>query len=224
MRKALNFIFDLLILISFLQPVHSQQTRIRGLRLGYDISRLALYYFEPERKEMNFSADFEIKTHIYSAFEYGMQDVKMNNDLYSYQSEGSYFTIGFDKNYLKNIELNQYEMLYGGIRYGYARYSHSASDITIVSDYWGNYTGATVPETKASAHWLELVGGIKGELFKNFFVGWSFRARYLLYQSKDNPLDPYHVPGFGSLKNRTSLGFTYSIYYRIPMYKATIRE
>lgn len=193
--------------------------RTRGLRVGYDLSRLALPLVYGGRTGMELSADVDINMNYYAAAEAGFLNVDYEAVSYNYASDGFYFRLGMDHNFLKNISVDQYETVFGGLRIGYASVSHSASDIEILPNYWGSGLLRYANATTVNTVWLEVAGGVKAELFKNIFIGWSFRARLRLHQTRDPVMDPVFVPGFGRGENRTNIGFTYSVFYRIPFMK-----
>jgi hypothetical protein len=219
MKKIFIFCFSLLCCFIILFRVSGQEGRIKGLRVGYDLTRTALLYFEPERKAYEFSADFEVKQNYYISAEYGRQQVDLKKPGYNYTSDGYFTRFGLDYNFSKNkMDVNAYEMVYGGFRYGFANYSHTATDINVAGNYWGIGSVAGLPSEDLSAHWFEIVAGIRGELFKNCFFGWSFRGRVMLWQKKDAAMHAYNIPGYGAGNKKSQLGFNYSIYYRIPLY------
>lgn len=220
MRRILKYFFNSLLLFSIILPVNAQDERIRGLRIGYDVSRLAYIFLGEGRSEMEFSLDLEVAKNIYPVLEFGTGRLNISQSGFDYHAGGAYFRLGVDRNYLKKLKTSQYEMLFGGLRYGYSRFTHSAENITIRDEVWGDYYGGEVAPMTVNAHWLEIAGGIRGELFRNFFIGWSFRYCRLLYHSANDAMLPYMIPGFGIYdKQKGHLGFTYSIFYRIPLYK-----
>ncbi len=225
MRRISKYCFSLLLCFLSVVPTYSQEEqdiekpRVRGLRFGVDLSRFTLYYFEPERTAYEFSVDFETVRNLYPVVEFGLQDIQMEKPIYTYQSEGYYFRFGIDYNFQKKQSIDQYEMVFAGFRYSFSKLSHSADNILIIDDYWGDYYAPAVPENTSYAHWFEITSGIRAELFRNFFIGWSFRVRILLAQTKDHVMEPYYIPGFGRGNKRAGIGFNYSIYYRIPLIK-----
>jgi hypothetical protein len=220
MRIIYRYCFSGLLIIWFILPSAAQEGRIKGIRIGYDLSRSTLQYLQPERKAFEISGDFEIKQNYYLTAEYGQQIVDMKNPGYDYVSDGYYARMGLDYNFSKNKkDVNAYEMVFGGLRYGYANYSHQATNIIFQSNYWGTETLNSLPEFNMNAHWFEVVAGVRGELFKNFFIGWSFRGRVMIWQKKDSAMYTYNIPGYGKGNKKSQVGFNYSVYYRIPLYK-----
>jgi hypothetical protein len=222
MKKISRYSFSF-ILIFFCSSVGFSQTDSTkttiGLRLGFDVSKLSLYLLQPERKAMEFSADMELFKNVFPSVEFGSNNIKLLKDtLYNYYSNGSYVRIGADYNLLKPADPKDKDMFTGGIRYGYAFYTDYADSIVIKDNYWGNYHGS-LPKKSMNAQWFEIAFGMKTELFKNFFIGWSLRSRILLAKSKNDIIVPYWIPGYGKGIAKANFGFNYSIFYSIPLYK-----
>jgi len=113
---------------------------------------------------------------------------------------------------------NDYSMGFFGVRYGFSLNQFSAENIIIPDPYWGDLN-TSITDQSGHNHWIEVVAGIRAEIFKNFFMGWSARGRVMLYKSKFDQMSPYYVPGFGDPAGRASWDINYSIYYKIPVLK-----
>ena len=105
-----------------------------------------------------------------------------------------------------------------GFRYGVSIFSHKLEDAFVPSDYWGDLI-VNPYENNLTGHWLELVGGLKTEVAPNLFLGWSFRYKFLLNPEMDPYVIPQLVPGYGKGTATRGFGFTYSIFYKIPLFK-----
>lgn len=68
---------------------------------------------------------------------------------------------------------------------------------------------------KTTATWAELLAGIKVNVYKNFYMGWSLRYRIRMNMKKTEHTEPWYIPGFGK-NNSTNLGVTYSLIYKLP--------
>ena len=191
--------------------------RIRGPRIGYDLGSLALFYFEPERKIFTFSVDYEAWQDIYPAIEFGFQTVEIEKENYGYGSNGLYARIGVDINLMKYEKTNVYEMFYAGFRYGISYMAHQAENIYIPDPLFGDLVNETVPENQVNAHFISFVGGVKVELFDNFFMGWSVYANFKIAGIQDGNMVPYNFPGFGKGDKKASMIINYTIAYRIPL-------
>jgi hypothetical protein len=60
---------------------------------------------------------------------------------------------------------------------------------------------------------------VKAELVPNLFLGWSIRYRILINPQMDPQFTPLIIPGYGRGTEERGLGFTYSIFYKFPLYK-----
>jgi len=216
----------ILLLTGSLIEANAQQQRIRGPRFGFDVSGLVWQYVEPDHLSLSAWVDYEVMPALYATAEAGRLEVNRNRDIFDYSSSGYYAKIGADYNFLqkKLTSVSRYDMIYGGLRFAGAQYSHQASDVVVQDDFWGNHTVPGRPQYTMNAAWTELVAGLRVEALKNLFLGWSVRAQLMLYQQKDSQLDTWMVPGFGKAQQSTSLSFTYSISYRIPLTRVPSRS
>ena len=224
----LRYIINLLLMVFFAANLFAQDAgeveRIRGLRIGYDLSRPLLPLFNTDRFGQEMSADMELNQNNYVTVDFGIQTMEAERDLYNYSSNGYYGRVGFEHNFLKNLSIDQYETVFGGFRLGYANTNQSAKAIVIPSNYWQSDLIVGAPETSVETYWLEVVGGVKAEVLRNIFIGWTFHARLRLYQSFDPVMQPLNVPGFGAGEKRVNIGFSYYVYYRIPLMRYTPKE
>ena len=223
MMKILKYSFSLLALLALMLPLHAQDgMRVRGPRIGYDLASLTLLYFDPDRMIYTISLDYELQQDIYPAAEFGYQHVKINRENYTYSSNGLFARLGADVNLLNyDKQVDVYEMLYVGGRYGFSFFDQQADDIYIPDPYWGDFSDGKVDRQKVNAHWFSLVGGMRAEVFRNFFMGWSVFMNIRFYQSGAEGMVPYNIPGFGKGANRVTVSFNYSLSYRFPMQRYT---
>jgi hypothetical protein len=115
-----------------------------------------------------------------------------------------------------------------GLRYGVSSFSQKLNSYQIYNPnpYFGESPVIISGENfdGLSAQWIEVVAGMKAEVFNNVFVGFSFRLNRLISQKIPNNFDNLYIPGF----NRTydgafGVGFNYTVSYFIPLYKATVK-
>lgn len=222
MRKISGYSFSLLLFLwagmAFSQT-DTGKTRTVNARIGFDISKLALFYLQPERKTFEGSLDMELFPNVYPTVELGVNTIRLHQDtLFNYYSNGTYGRIGADYNLTKPKSSGEKDMFMGGIRFGYAFYTDHVDSIRIKDNYWGNFYG-NLPSKAMSALWIELLVGLKTEVFKNFYLGCSLRSRILLAKTKEDQTTPYWIPGYGKGNVKTCFGFNYSVYYAIPVYK-----
>jgi len=219
MRSISVYIFSgALLLLSSLSLDGQDTLRTYGPRVGIDVAPFVSYFASPPIIGAEVNLDFEIATNYYPVFELGFSSMSDSIVDVSYSSAGTYARIGLDYNLLPLDDRSVHHSITAGFRYGFSLFRHEASNILIPGEYWGDYLIESYENT-LTGHWLELVGGIKAEVLPNFFLGWSIRYRILLNQSMDEQLTPLLIPGYGNGAENRGMGFSYSISYKIPLFR-----
>ncbi|MFR1237083.1 MAG: DUF6048 family protein [Barnesiella sp.] len=133
---------------------------------------------------------------------------------FTYLTKGAlYNRIGLNYNF--KYKSDSPSFFYIGLRYGFSMFSYDINDITMNSPYWEESQVINIPDQKSHAHWLEGLVGLRVQIYKNFFMGWSVRYKYMLSYKKNINSDPWFIPGYGT--KGSSLGFTYNLMYRLPI-------
>src|SRR3954468_3817172 len=84
-----------------------------GLRIGFDVSRFTLHFFQPYRTDITVQADLQLNQRLYGAIETGFNRVSHSDTNYTYKANGEYVTIGVDYDFLKKKEKGEKNMVYG---------------------------------------------------------------------------------------------------------------
>lgn len=196
--------------------------RVRGPRISYDLASLSLLYFDPDRMMYTISVDYELKQDIYGIIDLGYQHVNTKRENYQYKSDGMFTRIGADINLLNyDKQVDVYEMMYVGGRYGLSLFNQEAGQINVPGEYWGDFINGQIEKHPLNTHWISLAGGMRAEVFRNFFMGWSALLNIRLFTSGAKGMDPYNIPGFGKGANRVTATFNYTVSYRIPLQRYT---
>lgn len=162
------------------------------------------------------------------ALEYGHADLRRSSeegvpeaDIFSYQSSADYYKLGVDANVLLDKSDNSYDaqddVIFFGLKYALA----------VIDDQVSFQTRDNIWETSSIAQsnenlgvrWLEFNAGVKVGVFKNVFIGYNLRYRFLQRYLDRSSLIPYRIPGFGDGDDESNFGFDYYLYYRIPFRK-----
>ena len=223
--KILSFISALCLIasISFGQPEQEKKLKpkrtdqyihMKGIRFGVDVTRpFQDLWTKGNRYGTEFSADMEIWPNMFPVFETGYERLILKTPYIDYSSNGSYSRIGMDYNFLEAKTDTDRDILFVGLRYGFAFARQQVNQYTIDS-YWGQING-NFDNQSYTGHWGEILLGIKGEIFHNFYMGWTIRGKVKLSaKSLTPPL--YFIPGYGKAEKGFNLDFTYSLYYNIP--------
>jgi len=201
------------------QPLSGQDTlRTFGPRLGLDLARFIYFFTEPAEYGAEISGDFEVYKNIYPVIELGYSNMSDTTDLFDYASGGTYGRLGVDYNVLPMKDRSIHHSITVGARYGLSVFTQKAENMYIQNGYWGDMVLESY-ESSLRGHWVELVGGLRAEVLPNLFLGWMVRFKFLLNQDMDPKITPALIPGYGNGTNNRNFGFSYSIYYKIPLFK-----
>lgn len=212
-------IFSILLLVCLVPSLHGQDTlHTYGPRIGLNLAPFVGYFTDPRVIGAEASLDVELFPNLYPIFELGFSTTSDSVQETSYSSGGVYARLGLDYNLLKALDRSQHHAITAGFRYGTSIFKHQTENITVESDYWGTHRVNNY-ENNLSGHWIELVGGITAELANNFFIGWTVRYKILINPGMDPQIVPLLVPGYGKGSSKRGFGFSYSLLYKIPLFK-----
>ncbi len=229
MKYMLRFIFSLSFLcVSLLVNAQTKDTvkvmypERYGLRLGTDLHKIARSFYEKDYRGFEVVGDYRLTKRFYIAGEFGNEDKTVDDDRLNFTTKGSYFKVGFDYNSFENW-LDMENMIYVGMRYGVSSFSHTLNSYKIYdpTNYYGENVVISGEEFDGlTASWLEVVGGIKAELFNNLYMGFSVRLNYLVSNKKPEGFDNLFIPGYNrTYDGKFGAGFNYTLSYFIPIYK-----
>ena len=216
----------------------TRKSEIYGLRVGIDLSRPLLTLLNDNYQGLEIVGDYRISKHLFLAAELGnesrvVEEVLDNADginritLYDIKSAGSYLKLGVDYNTYTNwYGMNNSIII--GARYAFSTFSNTLNNYRYFDSnrYWnpddfvsgeafvGEYTGL-------NASWLELLVGVKAELFANFFLGASIRLNVLVTDKDAGAFTNIWIPGFNRKTDNTRFGwgFNYTLSYLLPIYR-----
>ncbi len=194
----------------------------RGFSLGVNVSGPINRIFDKDRSGISFISRMSVKNQLIFLAEAGYENISFENSRYNYSSNGSFLKAGLEYDVFGEKELGSNDNLLFGLHYGFALQEHSSSQFVIENVYWGDYSGHKGAYT-TSTHWIELSGGPRMELFKNFYMGWVFQIKVALYRNNPDILLPYLIPGFGNGDNSINAGFSYTLEYMIPWKKGRVK-
>lgn len=220
MVRISRYIFILLLISPFagFSQHKSEVWRYEGPRFGVDLSRFMMPLIQGSiQGGFEVQGDFPYKGNFFPTVEIGYQSIDDNKDKFHYTCKGPYTRLGIDLNIAKFESLSDNDLVLVGARYGFSRFTQETPSASY-TNYWGTLN-SSFPKTNLSAHWAELVFGLKGELAPNLFLGWTVRAKFKLSTTKDPNVTPYQIPGLGNTSNEVPFDFSLTMAYRIPLIK-----
>ena len=198
-----------------------------GLRVGADLSKLIKPFFNSDYYGLELVGDYRLSFAHYAAAEIGIERKKTNEDFFAYTTEGQFLRAGFDYNSYGNW-YGMENQIYVGARYGFSLFSQDLNSYIIHKDnqyFTENTAGSSAEWLKKysgrTAHWFEIVLGIKAELLHNLYAGASVRVGVLALQTDSKGFPNYYIPAFGRVYENSRFGasFNYTLTYLIPFYK-----
>ena len=193
----------------------SGETRVRqlGLYLSADVFGYIYPIFVKDKYySTEFSATMNINNRFLPTVEVGFGHTDMVSQLYDigYSTRAPYYRIGMDYN--MQYKSGKPNYIYLGARAGYTSFSYSVDAPPLIDPVWGNEVPVQFTYVPCRALWAEAVGGVRAEIAKNFYMGWSIRYKYPIYKDSTPNGGPWYIPGFGTGKAGV-IGATYTISY-----------
>lgn len=211
-----------------ISPFYNPKTY--GLRIGFDLIKPVYMFTKDYFSGVEIVADYRVKSNLFVAAEMGYVKRDLDEDQFSHTVDGSYLKAGINYNMFVNW-LDMDNELYLGARYGFATFTNTLHNYTIFQN--GDLTTPTngnffepkevttpIEYADLNAHWVELVAGIKVEVFSNLYFGFMVSISKLITSKTGANFDNTYAPGIGTIsKNGSGANINYTISYRIPLYK-----
>lgn len=196
-----------------------------GLRVGVDLAKPLRTLIEDGYSGFEVVGDFRVTKKFYAAVELGNEKKDWNEPYVSSKTSGSYAKIGFDYNAYENW-LGMENAITLGLRYGFSTFKQDRLSYRIYTDNPA-FPTQTIYEpqeyTGLTAHWAELIIGIKTEILNNLYLSLNLQLKRKITEDIPENFANLYIPGF----NRTydysefGVGYGYSISYLIPIFKKT---
>lgn len=226
MRSILRYIISFVLLLN-VSNVGAQEKKteeketkpalLNGLTVQVDIASLAYDFIssgETYSSEASVQADLKHKYFPIVEVGFGGAD-KVTADNIGFKTNGLFGRVGVDLNLLKQKEGAKptNNLFLAGVRLGFTSFLYDISNVTISDNYWGTTEVLNYEKQSATKIWYEIVAGVKVEVIKNIYMGWTVRTKNLLNKNAEGEVSPWYVPGFG-VNTSSTWGFSYSIGYR----------
>lgn len=215
-RIFVLFISGLIISLRLLSQEKEAEVSVieNPISIGFELSGPVIYGLDNSIMNYELSLGYRINQKYMAVLEPGISRYSYSQYNYDYLSSGMFIRIGTDINLLKskNKPSNHYAGI--GLRYGLSLFKQETPAASY-SNYWGSHDFSL--ESKfIHAHFFELSGGVRAELFRNILIGWTFRTRVLIYQSGGEDSKPVNIPGLGGTDLGIQPGFSYHLIWILP--------
>lgn len=127
-----------------------------------------------------------------------------------------YFRIGANYNFLYNS--NPSYMGYAGVRIGYSPFNYHIENVTLNSGYWDETQKVDFPALHSDVVYLNVLFGIRVKIWGPISMGWSFRFKTRLHETRNPDGNPWYIPGYGTRNG--SIAGSFSVFYTLPLHKA----
>lgn len=213
MKRIFAYIISTLLPVALLVGQDTIDMPLK-IRVGAEVSGPAMYFFNKDilSAEAQFSVDLNEKRSL--LFGTGYLNYKYSQYNYNYLASGFFLRAGMDFNLLGPEKSNGVYWAGIGLHYGMCAYSSEVPSFT-TENYWGT-VGSSIPRRTAMGHFVEVVPGVRAEVFRNISIGWSVSLRLMVATGARNDTRPLYLPGFGNASNRTAAGISYFISWNIP--------
>lgn len=168
----------------------------RLLRISLDLARPIINLAQDGFDAYEAQAEYRIRPDLYAVVEGGFAKARYDYTDLSYTANSAFARIGIDKSLLPRQSDQDDDIITAGLRYGVAFINRSDGQYLITDSLFGNITGK-VPAARLQAHWAEVCGGVKVELWHGLFAGWNIRGKFLLNSRALRELPPSYIAGYG---------------------------
>lgn len=211
MQRTYKFIiFSLLLLISVLSTSAQVKTvpkdtvftpLYNGIRLDVDISPVFKTLLSGN-ETFSYEAAIlvNLKRKYFPVIELGYAGAdKTTEKNIGFKTNGIFGRAGIDFNLMKpkNNKKNANNLFFVGARLGYSNFKYDLTNVVITDDYWNESQTMNYIDESASKMWFEIVAGIRVEIAKNIFMGWTARNKNLIGEDQIGIMSPWFIPGFG---------------------------
>jgi hypothetical protein len=166
------------------------------------------------REGYEFKADYYWHNEVYFVAEGGFGNASINYPDLSYTSKNNFVRIGINKSLLNRNSPTDWDMIFVGVRFGMASIQRSAANYVVIDSFYGNTSGS-VPAANMTGYWAEITGGMRVELFKGLFAGYTIRGKFRLNESPFTELAPAYIAGYGKGDKNSIFDFNFYFTYAI---------
>jgi hypothetical protein len=163
-------------------------------------------------------ADFKHKYFPVLEFGYAGAD-KLTSYNTGFKANALFGRLGLDFNMIsqKKDKKPTNNLFLVGFRLGMSKFNYNITNVSITDDYWGGSQAVPYNNISTTKVWYELVAGIRVEVIKDIFMGWTVRSKSLISKDADGNVTPWYIPGFGTNNGNANTAINYTIGYKFQL-------
>ncbi|MES2703675.1 MAG: DUF6048 family protein [Bacteroidota bacterium] len=186
----------------------------RQLCVGVDIFHPVLNNYLANSYGYELTADYFLKNEFYAVAEGGWGGSKVDYTDLQYTTTNTFLRAGFNKSMLLRDHPRDWDLMFFGMRAGFANITRSNAAYIVQDSLWGNTTGIQ-PGKNFNAYWLEVNAGMRIELLHGLCAGWTIRGKFLMNGKAFKDLAPLYIAGYGRGDKGGIFDFNFYISYAI---------
>ncbi len=201
-----------------LRRAYKRYPKLTDLAVGVNFAEPFFMAFGQSYASADIHATLNMWNRLQPTIEVGIGWAKSAPDGMNFTYRGKpspYFKVGANYNFLfKNSPDYQ---AYLGLRLGYSTFTYDVTDVHYMNSYWHEDLFSEIRGERSHALWGEAGVGLRAKLSGPISMGWMIRYHGIFNYGKNEHSIPWFIPGYGPRKS--SLGFSLSIYYVLPLHR-----
>lgn len=191
---------------------------LQGIWVEADIAPLVeSALFNKDSYSFQGNIQLNLKNKYFPVVELGFAGAdKTTADNIQFKTNGMFGKIGLDIPMMKpkpsSTQKNNNFLV--GLRLGMSPFGYSIYNQTITDDYWKHTETYNLESISTVKLWFEITAGLRVEVYKNIYMGWTVRNKHQITKTKPGETAPWYIPGYGK-GNSSVWGFSYIIGYRL---------
>jgi len=166
---------------------------------------------------MEGGVQFDLKHKYYPIVEIGLAGAdKLTSNKVGFKTDALFGRIGLDFNLIKPKESSKptNNLFLLGARLGATKFTYDITNMLITDEYWGGSKILNYNNQSTTRIWFEIIAGVRVEIIKNIFMGWTVRNSHLFGQDTEGEVAPWYIPGYGkNLSSNWSVNYTLGYHF-----------
>lgn len=185
---------------------------VGNLFVGVDLYSPALSFFSDRSGGMAF-VSYRIYKKWNLVTELGYESNRFDNLDWRVSVNGNYFKLGLNW-FISQDYQNASNGFYGGARFAYSTYQQEIEQYPVrLADNQVDEYGS-LPKSKVSSYWIEIVGGARVRLISNLYADVSLRPEFYLGSTKQQDIEPLVIPGYGKDRGPVNFGISWGLSWK----------